>query len=150
MPPKGFSWRKERDWDVHNAKEWLLDGPPSQLSSETLEGCKAKKKKLARTMSLQTRKFTSSLPARLPPEVDARLAPLMDSLAVRHLEGQQSEPLPGLADLGLSDDDDEMFREVMMSSLSLSALHGDKLHVFFFRQTTNYMCTCGAVSLNFS
>ena len=44
MPPKGFSWRKERDWDVHNAEEWLgSNGLPVRLSSETLSGRKVSK-----------------------------------------------------------------------------------------------------------
>ena len=147
MPPEGFSWREERDWDVHNASEWLLSGPPAQISSETLNGCKATKKKLVRTMALQTRNFAPSLPARLPPEVAARLAPIMNSLVSRHFGGQQSEPLPGLAEWGLDsdDEDEEMRRTVMISSLTLPALDGDKLHVLFFRQTTSCQCLCGAV-----
>jgi hypothetical protein len=138
MPPKGFSWREERDWDVHNASEWLLSGPPAQISSETLNGRKATKKKLVRTMALHPRNFAPSLPARLPPEVAACLAPIMRSLVSRHFGGQQSEPFEY--------EDKEMRRTVMISSLTLPALDGDKLHVLFFRETTHCQCQCGAVS----
>ena len=144
---------------MHNAISWLLEGPPSQISSKTLNGFhqyKASEMHLARTMSLQPRTFfKAALPARMPPEVAARLAPLMDSLADRHLVGKQDEPLLGLFELGFSaeemEDEEEMRREVMISSLTLaSARDGDKLHVLFFRQTTNYMCTGGTVTAKMS
>jgi len=88
MPPKGYSWRQERDWDVHNAHGWLTQGLPLHLSSETLNGCKATKKKLARTMELKCRNFTPAMPAGLPSQVVARLLPLMNAVSFsRHLVG---------------------------------------------------------------
>ena len=149
MPPKGFSWRKERDWDVHNAEEWLAKGLPARLSSETLNGRKASKKKLVRTMELETRNFTAAMPCRLPPDVSACLRPLQASLSdARHLVGVQDEPFDyaGMTNgMVTGDSDEECRREVMLSKFCIQSEGGHKLNVVFLRNQTNHMTSAGAV-----
>jgi hypothetical protein len=142
MPPKGYSWREERDWDVHNAEGWLGTGLPSELSSETLNGRKASKKSRARTMQLKARNFVAT-PCILPAEAAARLQPLQASLSeIRHLVGVQSEPFAEVWDMP-SDDEDTPQREVMLSSFSLQARN--KLNVVFLRNRIGWMTSDGAV-----
>jgi len=147
MPPKGFSWRQERDWDVHNAEEWLVEGLPSHLSSETLNGRKASKKKFARTMELEPRDYISQMPAGFPPQIASLFDPLMKSLKeIKHLVGVQLEPFDywGM-DENDDDDGDCPIREVMLSRFTVTAMQGpggcagEKLNVVFLRNHKKWM-----------
>lgn len=147
MPPKGYSWRAERDWDVHNAEGWLGTGLPSELCSETLNGRKASKKSHARTMQLSARAFFPK-PCMLPLEAAARLQPLQASLSEsRHLVGVQSEPFDEVWGMP-SDEEDTPQREVLLSSFSLQPEQAgarNKLNVVFLRNRIGWMCSNGAV-----
>jgi len=146
MPPKGYSWRDERDWDVYNAEGWLGTGLPSELSSETLNGRKASKKSLARTMQLKARNFVAT-PCMLPAEAAASLKKLEESLSEsRHLVGVQSEPFDEVWDMP-SDEEDTPQREVMLSSFSFESQDWarKKLNVVFLRNRIGWMSSNGAV-----
>lgn len=139
MPSKGYSWRLERDWDVHNAKEWLQSGLPSHLSSETLKVRKASKKKYAQTMELKRRNFISVMLARLPTSVAQRLEPLLSSLySPRYFVGVQNKSFAyeGM-DPDHQDSEDTLIRKVMLSSFSLTSERvgyrtaGEKLNIVF-------------------
>jgi len=103
-------------------------------------------------MELETRNFTAVMPCRLPPDVTACLLPLQASLSdAHHLVGVQNEPFdyegwPGGMATGDSDEDEEMCREVMLSSFCLNGEGGHKLNVVFLRNQTSHQSSGGAVS----
>ena len=150
MPPAGYSWRKERDWNHYNAEEWLVKGPPSHLSSQIITGFKASKKKFERTMQLEPIDFTPEMPACLPFTVAERLKPLMTSMSSPlFLSGSYDQPVDWgmLEEHDFYDEDDVACVEVLISSFSITGDNNRKLNVLFYRLIWKYYCHCGHMVL---
>ena len=142
--PAGSSWREELDWHVYNAEEWLVKGPPSHLSSQTINGC-TEHKMLQRTMQLKPIDFTPEMPACLPFTVAERLKPLMTSMSSPlFVSGSYDQPL---AAQYYGNMDDVACVEVSISSFSITGDNNRKLNVLFYRLIWKYYCHCGHMVL---
>ena len=147
--PAGSSWREELDWHVYNAEEWLVKGPPSRLSSQTINGC-TEHKMLQRTMQLKPIDFTPEMPACLPFTVAERLKPLMTSMSSPlFVSGSYDQPVYwGLLEgHDFYDEDDVACVEVLISSFSITGDNNRKLNVLFYRLIWKYYCHCGHMVL---
>ena len=140
--PAGSSWREELDWHVYNAEEWLVKGPPSHLSSQTINGC-TEHKMLQRTMQLKPIDFTPEMPACLPFTVAERLKPLMTSMSSPlFVSGSYDQPVDWglLEEHDFYDEDDVACVEVLISSFSITGDNNRKLKVLFYRMIWKYDC----------
>jgi hypothetical protein len=147
--PAGSSWREELDWHVYNAEEWLVKGPPSHLSSQTINGC-TEHKMLQRTMQLKPIDFTPEMPACLPFTVAERLKPLMTSMSSPlFVSGSYDQPVYwGLLEgHDFYDEDDVACVEVLISSFSITGDNNRKLNLLFYRLIWKYYCHCGHMVL---